>query len=167
MDVSKNGILGGLQKWEIVIRGADAITWAEKRADVPAAPDLCAKLLFQLLNLLPVQLPEVGMVVQSMPCFYRGNLPFQVDARRQVQQLLDDGAARGPGGVELGRIGRSGHQWRRGHHHVACRVGRRRVLIGEVGHAWVFQREDEIDGYRHGLGWVDGLGLCSVAIVCV
>ena len=49
--------------------------------DVPAAPNLCAKLVFQLLNLLPIQLPKVGMVAQSMPCFHRGNLSFQIDAR--------------------------------------------------------------------------------------
>ena len=49
--------------------------------DVPAAPDICTKLPFQVLNLIPIQLPEVWVVVKSMPGFYRRNLSLEADAR--------------------------------------------------------------------------------------
>lgn len=49
--------------------------------DIPAALNRCAKLPFQVFNLIPIQLPEVWVVVKSMPGFYRGNLPLEIDAR--------------------------------------------------------------------------------------
>ena len=125
-------------------------------SNVPAAPDRIAKLALQAFNLIPVQLPKVRMTVQPMPCFYRRDFSFEVDARGQVEQLLDDGAAGRPGGVELWGIRGSGHQGCRGHHHVVGWVGGGRVLIGDVGHAGVFQREDEIDGRGDGVGLGEG-----------
>ncbi len=89
--------------------------------------------------------------MQSMPCFYRRDFSFEVDARGQVEQLLDDGAAGRPGGVELWGIRGSGHEGCRGHHHVVGWVGGGRVLIGDVWHAGMFQREDEIDGRGDGV----------------
>lgn len=115
--------------------------------DIPAALNRRAKLPFQVLNLVPIQLPEVWMVVKPMPGFDRRNLPLEIDARRQVQQCLDGCATRGPGGIELWRVWRSSHERCRCHHHVICRVGGRGVLIGDMRHARMFQGEDEVDGH--------------------
>ena len=48
---------------------------------------------------------------------------------------------------------------------MACRVGGRRVLIGEVAHAGVFEREDEIDGDGYGVRLGDGFDICGVVAV--
>lgn len=60
----------------------DAAMIVARGPNVPAAPNRCAKLSLQILNLIPVQLPKVWMVVQSMPRFHRRDLSFEVDARR-------------------------------------------------------------------------------------
>lgn len=129
--------------------------------NVPVARNRRAKLSLQFLNLVPIQCPKVRVIVQSMPSFDRRDLPFEIDTRREIQQLLDDGAAGRPGGVEVWWIGRSRHQGRRGHHHVVGWVGGGRVLVREVRHAWVFEREDEVDGRSDGVdeGGEFGAGL--------
>ena len=115
--------------------------------DVPAASNLFAKLPLQLLNLMPAQLPKFRMIAQLMPCLYGRNLSFEVDARCKVEQCLDGRSARRPGGVDLRSIRGVGHEGRRRHHHVGGWVGRRRILVRDMSHAAMFQRENEIDAH--------------------
>lgn len=65
---------------ETLIQSVPEYILVHHRAE-SAAPNRSAELSLQFLNLIPIELPEVWMVVQSMPCFHRRDLSFEVDAR--------------------------------------------------------------------------------------
>lgn len=116
-------------------------------ADVPTTPHFGAQLALQLLDLMTIKPPKVGVLIQSMPSLYWSDLAFKVDTRRQVKQFFDDSATCRPRLIYLRPIICTSQKWRRRHHHVICRISRRWVRRrGYMRHAWMLKCEDKVDG---------------------
>lgn len=84
-----------------------------------------------------------------MPRLHWGNLPLKINTRAQVQQLLDHTSIRRPWPriILVWRRVRVRDKGGGGHEHVTGWVGRGVLRwVAKVGHAGMFEGEDEVDG---------------------